>query len=330
MDVLALLKRSIEELPNGSHRRGLFSVMKHIDVASRYLNRASEIGEDDLYTDVIYRTNQAFEGSIKEAYRVLSDADPDKSSIYEIEEYLKGDKVLRPRVLTQFTRYRQEWRNPSTHDYTLDFDQDEAFLALMSVSAFAKVLVDQISQKLAEKQAAERSKTAPKESAAEGLLDFAGREAADLLNILAQENARPKSESELIGTLAGFLADGEMEFQFESRIGNGPRRADMLISRGKELLVVEAKSSKKPRTLEKQHEVHMASVVQDENDSKGLLILWHPDGKGYEYVEWPPESENSNRLGVVIYSSLDDEENSSEPTLGDILGNALKSTGAND
>ena len=46
------------------------------------------------------------------------------------------------------SRYRTEWRNPSTHDYKLDFDEDEALLAIASVCAFAIVLLDQITEKL--------------------------------------------------------------------------------------------------------------------------------------------------------------------------------------
>ncbi len=298
--------------------------MKHIEVASKYLNRATDIGEDDLYTDVIYRTNQAFEGSIKEAYRVLSGEDPEKQSIYEIEEYLKGDDVLRPRVLTQFSRYRKEWRNPSTHDYTLDFDQDEAFLALMSVSAFAKVLVDQIAQKLAERSAAERQKPKKTTSTTPDLMTLVAEEAKQLLNTLAAENDLPQSESELIGTLSGFMDDGELAFTFEPLLRNSMRRADMVVARGKERVIVEVKSSRTANVLDRQYETLMSELLQEDSDAKGVLILWHPDASEYHHVDWPSQWGNSDRLRVVLFSRLEKKGVEEQQTLGDILGNALK------
>jgi len=120
-----------------------------IEVAHRHLARGQAQNDETAFTDAIYRTNQAFEGSIKEAYRVLASKEPANKTPFQIEQYLQKHGVLRERVLTQFTRYRTEWRNPSTHDYKLDFDEDEAFLAIVSVSAFVKVLVDQIIEALA-------------------------------------------------------------------------------------------------------------------------------------------------------------------------------------
>src|SRR4030095_14112291 len=70
-----------------------------------------------------------------------------------IENSLQENNVLRPGVLAQLTNYRREWRNPSTHDYRLDFDEDEALLAIVTVSAFAIVLIDQITERISFEQA---------------------------------------------------------------------------------------------------------------------------------------------------------------------------------
>jgi hypothetical protein len=84
---------------------------------------------------------------------VLAGKDPAKQRPYDIEKYLEQKAAFRQRVLAQFTNYRTEWRNPSTHDYKLDFDESEAFLAIVSVSAFACLLFDQIAEHLSYQKA---------------------------------------------------------------------------------------------------------------------------------------------------------------------------------
>ncbi len=147
MDLLDLIRNQIKALPAGAHLPGLQSVLQHIEVAYKHFARGQS-GDDSAFTDTIYRTNMAFEGSIKEAYRVLAAKDPTKLRPYDIEQYLEKQNVFRDRILGQFTTYRTEWRNPASHDYNLDFDEAEAFLAMVSVSAFTKLLVDEIMERL--------------------------------------------------------------------------------------------------------------------------------------------------------------------------------------
>ncbi|MBH5321125.1 hypothetical protein [Aurantiacibacter sediminis] len=148
MDLTEIIHGAIEDLPAGDFMPGLRSIQRHIAVAIKHFEREDD-GELDSCTDAIYRCNQAFEGGLKEAYRVLAGKDPSKLTPFKIEEYLEKEKLIRPRALKQLTRYREDYRNPSTHDYKLDFDADEALLAIVSVSAFTKLLVNQIAGKIA-------------------------------------------------------------------------------------------------------------------------------------------------------------------------------------
>ncbi|MEP9400984.1 hypothetical protein [Sphingomonas sp. VNH70] len=147
MDLILLLEQAIQELPKGDHSTGLNAIVRHVKAAIRHYERDKAV-DPDACTDAIYRTNQAYEGSLKEAYRVLAGKDPAKVSPFDIESYLEGNGTVRPRVLTKFTRYRQDYRNPSTHDYKLDFDHDEALLAIIAVCGFANLLVHQIKSKI--------------------------------------------------------------------------------------------------------------------------------------------------------------------------------------
>ncbi|TIX48875.1 hypothetical protein [Alteraurantiacibacter aquimixticola] len=148
MDLLAIFDSAVAPLPEGPFTPGLKAIRRHIVAAIRHFEREDD-GEQDSFTDAIYRCNQAYEGGLKEAYRVLADEDPARLTPHQIESYLEEKKLLRPRVLKQLTRYREDYRNPSTHDYRLDFDEDEAILAIVAVCAFARTLINQISGKLA-------------------------------------------------------------------------------------------------------------------------------------------------------------------------------------
>lgn len=147
MDIAEKLRLAVKELPEGDHTPGLTAIVRHVEAAIRHYDRADKAGDEDAYTDCIYRTNQVYEGSLKEAFRILS-GEPPKKTLFEIEKYFDGDNKIRSRVLKQMSRYREDYRNPSTHDYKLDFDENEAMLAILSVSAFAKLLVTQMKTKI--------------------------------------------------------------------------------------------------------------------------------------------------------------------------------------
>ena len=99
MNILEIIRRTIEALPDGPHLQGLRSVLRHIEAAYKHFTRAQADGDESFFTDAIYRTNQAFEGSIKEAYRVIEHKDPQRVTPREIEEYFEKHKTFRGRVL---------------------------------------------------------------------------------------------------------------------------------------------------------------------------------------------------------------------------------------
>jgi hypothetical protein len=161
MDVLEIFIGKLDRLPPGAHSSGLKAVRLHIEAAIRHFERGQNDQDETAFTDAIYRCNQAFEGSSKEAYRVLASKKPERVALAEVESFLTSSGILRKKVLDQFANYRREWRNPSTHDYMLDFDEDEALLAIVSVSVFSIVLCDQIESKLAFLEAQSRVPQVP-------------------------------------------------------------------------------------------------------------------------------------------------------------------------
>ena len=251
MDILSTLRARIETIEAGEHSIGLAAVLVHVETATRHLERGRTFRDESAYTDAVYRTNQAFEGSIKEAYRVLAGKPPDRKTPHEIEQYLEKNKVLHKRVLVLFTHYRTDWRNASAHDYTLSFNESEAYIAIVSVTAFATVLTDQIAERIAFL----RAQTDPTLEAFKVAL-LAGRKSEPLVwqvahavaqigSMLSRDKHLPVlSEAQTIGAIAGLLSSGERGYAVsveENLATNLRMQPDMVVRSNGEGIVVEIK-----------------------------------------------------------------------------------------
>jgi hypothetical protein len=249
MDLIQILRKRIEGLDEGPYTGGLRAVLQHVQAAANHLKRGAETPDETAFTDAIYRTNQAFEGSLKEAYRVLAGKDPDKTRPYDIENFFQAQAILRDRVLEQMSRYRTEWRNPSTHDYKLDFDEDEALLAIVSVCAFAIVLIDQI----VEKVSFDRAKAAAPPAilntkpladlVADSLLSF------HLPPAVAEATRLTLREVHVVGAVGGHLEatlPPESKILVEALLGlaTDRLRADIIVERLGERVLLEIKLTK--------------------------------------------------------------------------------------
>lgn len=292
MDLLQALKSKIESLENGEHSSGLRSVLLHIGTAFRHLARGQSERDDTAFTDAIYRTNQAFEGSIKEAYRVLAGRDPAHVRPFDIENYLEKENIFRARVLAQFTNYRKDWRNPSTHDYKLDFDEGEAFLAIISVSAFACLLIDQISGQLAYLKAnreTEVNKVKIRESVAKSgieLLDRVVTLLKEFAKLRDSNSPHPASESQLIGALSGFFAAASPDLVVSVEVGlplYPDRSIDLVLSDGDARVAVEIKG-RYSGGKEFAGVAQVESYMEISGISSGVL-LFDIDGEEFESKE---------------------------------------------
>lgn len=262
MDLLRILRSKIDVLEEGDYIPGLRAILLHIETASRHLLRGQEQEDETAFTDAIYRTNQAFEGSLKEAYRVLAEKDPERKRPFDIENFFEQNSIFRQRVLAQFTNYRTEWRNPSAHDYKLDFDESEAFLAIVSVAAFACLVLDQITEKLSYLQA----KTEADTKQVEIQERLASVEDSDLLNRTAQIlrefshqqssfniDGSKRTGVQVIGQLAGFFASAAPDLEVLSEykiLSEASTIADFIISDKSNRVVIELKRARPGRQLQ--------------------------------------------------------------------------------
>lgn len=253
MDLLEEIRKKTTSLDGHSALDGVKAVVRHIQAAERNLSRAREEHDDDLFNDVIYRTNQAFEGMLKEAYSVLTDEDSTKLNPHQIEQHLLQSKTLASRVWELFKNYRQQWRNPSTHDHKLFFSDQEALLAIVSVSAFTNILLDQIVETISRKREQEevqrrKEQLQPAFDKTKGTALH--EELIVLLELFSEELIKtnsapvPLKETEIIGRLHGFFEslDSESNVVREPLIPDaGSMRPDFLITKNNKQVIIEVK-----------------------------------------------------------------------------------------
>ncbi|CAE6724396.1 hypothetical protein [Paraburkholderia nemoris] len=252
MDIIAILRKKISLLDSGEHSAGLKATLSHIETAFRHLMRGQKDADQTAFTDAVYRTNQAFEGAIKEAYRVITKKNPENVRPYDIESHFSKSGTFRRRVLDQFTNYRKEWRNPSTHDYKLDFNDNEAFLAIVSVTAFSCLLLDEIAQRLAHDK-----EVAAVHKMAENIRRETGAVNGDLLTSIVEtlkiyflrhtkEKVEKGTAAQWLGSVNGFLAEIIPDATITAGAPLGTDKlhvtADLLVERGSERVVVEIKN----------------------------------------------------------------------------------------
>lgn len=302
MDLLKLIKDKCDPFSGTDIIHGLKSVISHIEIAELHLEKG-KMGDDYFFTDVIYRCNQAFEGSLKEAYKVFAGEDTEKSP-YEIEQYFEGNSILKERVLTLFTNYRKEWRNKSTHDYKLYFTDQEAFLALVSICAFFNILLDEMLEKKAYNQEKEDTSTSISISAIlikeQTLLD-------EITQIILEFSKKAPSlmkgsavlryiEKELIGSLSAYVSSVDDNLktitEYPIPFGDFKMRADIFIQNDRGSLFIEIKSPTN-------------NISQRLRDGREQLISYMTASETNEGIIYIPPIEYDDKMTVNEVKDLD-------------------------
>lgn len=261
MDILKEIEQQINSIKKVDSSNYLDSIFTHIDRAEFYYKQGK--ADSNYFNDVIYRGNQAYEGALKESYKVLADKTEEevfKKTPNDIEKFFETNNVFRERVLQLFKNYRQEWRNKSTHDFKLFFDESEAFIALTSVSSFVHLLLKQIQEKIAyqtqqkklaeEKENAEKIKAiaistnkSPVDKLVHIIVEFSRQNSEQIFN-----NTKDIREVEIMGLFHAYIESvsktvhTQREPQFN--IGGRQLRPDFLIEIDDEPLILEFKRMK--------------------------------------------------------------------------------------
>ena len=278
MDILDIIKEKAELLPEDV-KLNIEAVITHLKVAEEHYGRGKESGDEQFFTDVIYRCNHAFEGVLREAFNVIAQEDPSPKSVYEIEQFFAEKTLFRRRVLDLFTGYRRDWRNPSTHDHKLFFSEWEALLALLNVQAFVAVVLDLIIEKigytLGYKEAAisnlAQTDMPLLDRVANLLLEFSNNDA--LWKNLARDRATLSHRflPQILGMIQGFLASQapDLNVEIEPEIAQLVR-PDMVVSDGERKIIVEIKGGKPQKY---QGIAQLSFMLRASGENEGVLFF---------------------------------------------------------
>lgn len=262
MDILKLIRSQIDHITKNDELNGLKSVLTHIERAEYFLSQGLDTQDEAFFTDAIYRTNQAFEGVLKEAYSVLANKKGTKNlTPYKIEKYFTDNDIFRERVLDQFTSYRQNWRNPSTHDHKLSFNHSESFLAIISVSAFIHVLLNQMAERIAYNKESDKLKQENKNITGD-IKEYQEVKAVMKLALILEQfaNETPEllttnSDYEIIGMMEAYIKNADASFKTETEpkihdLLDNTFRPDLMVSDNKDSIIIEVKRFSSNRSIE--------------------------------------------------------------------------------
>lgn len=253
MDLVYEIRNKLEVLKSEKSYDSISAAIRHIEMAERHLKRGQNENDEECYNDVIYRTNQSFEGILKEVYTVLTGKKSTKMTTHQIERQLLKAKVLTKRVLDLFTNYRQNWRNPSTHDHRLLFHEQEAFLAIVNISAFVIILLDQIIETVNLEREREKVRKY-KEPITKVIRDYRNlRFDMQMISLIAAFNYFTKNstkafkeitEIEILGRLQGFVSGSDTTIKIvrEPTLSQDITfQPDLVLGKGDDKVIVELK-----------------------------------------------------------------------------------------
>jgi hypothetical protein len=129
----------------------------------------------------------------------------------------------------------------------LNFDDDEALLAIVSVCAFSIVLIDQITERLSfERAKLEATTRAIEPHPDQPLVERVFELLKEFISQFNKSFAHRKDvrEATLTGALAGFLSTSapSIHYQIEALLAHGISQwADVMLSEGSERLIIEVK-----------------------------------------------------------------------------------------
>ncbi|MDB4837004.1 hypothetical protein OAH87_00860 [Marinomonas sp.] len=326
MDILKEIKGKLSKVSDEDRPKGINAVLAHIEISEKYYVKGIAEKDEHYFTDVIYRTNHAFEGILKEAYEVIQEQNASNKSPYEIEQFLADNDLLNARVMQLFINYRQNWRNPSTHDYQLFFGSQEAFLAIVTVSSFVNVLLDQIVEKLAYKSAKLKSiehvtayKSGIKGYSKLSLMNKVSQILRGYCNYFQENFAQliELPEPELLGGLKGYISAFEPNWKISTnQIIAGTKskiNPDMVIDNNKDKFIVQFKRSGTENTSlfygDISAEYEQLSNFLSNSEIKQGVVLHTPHKKGDAIITGHVNSDTLREVYSIEDSMLPNEEN---------------------
>lgn len=318
MDILQEIEKQITSIKVEDNSIYLDLIYNHIDRAKKYYLQGQT--DEHYFNDVIYRSNQAFEGALKEAYKILANKTEEelqRTTPYKIENHFRDNLIFRNRVLQLFENYRQEWRNKSTHDYKLTFDEKEAFIALTSVSSFVHLLLKQIQEKLAfnneqKRLALQQDKLKEIQQVILAKGETLAEKIVKVVTEFVERNefitAQPVLlEIEILGMLHGFLSMANEDLQIEREpkleVNNKKLSPDFVIEYADEKIVLEVKRRFERQKLKEVTE-QLIDCLETTKTTDGIIYFVKTvEGKPIVSVDRQEHLRNGKEYTVFIITT---------------------------
>lgn len=318
MDILKEIEKQITSIKVEDNSIYLDQIYNHIDRAEKYYFQGQT--DEHYFNDVIYRANQAYEGALKEAYKVLAsktDEELQKTTPHKIETHFKDNLIFRERVLQLFENYRQEWRNKSAHDHKLIFDENEAFIALTNVSSFVHLLLKQIKEKLAfnNEQKRLQKETEKLKEIQKTILAKGEPLVEKVVKVISEFVERNEfitsngmiTEIEILGMLHGFLsmANEDLIISREPKVtfNNKHLRPDFLIDDEQEKIVIEVKRRFEKHRLNEATEQLLDYLEATEIGNGILYFVKTVEGKPIVSIDRQVLNRNQKDYNVYIITT---------------------------
>ena len=313
MNGIEIIQDKADIVATLSKSRDTDNILLHVRRAILFYEQGVALNDDQFFTDVIYRCNQAFEGCSRTAYRVLSDkteSEVQATKAYKIEKYLVSEQVLNDRVFPLFENYRNSWRNESAHNFALFFTENEGFIAISNVISYAYVLFNQMILKLSAQSSGKANTESPKTVPA----DISSRSLHDSLVYLISNffnDNRYESVSMLTKNvnfldirvqagLAAFLkgAMPTATVETEKRVGSFMMFLDILVIRGEEMVAIELKTNSIMSSVNDGTN-QLFNMIKLANLQNGILVVYPKDGRRFESVVGTTEFGTDGKRYVV-------------------------------
>ena len=317
MDILKEIEKQITSIKVEDNSIYLDQIYYHIDRAEKYYLQGQT--DEHYFNDVIYRSNQAFEGALKEAYKILANKTEEelqKTTPYNIENHFRDNLIFRDRVLQLFEKYRQEWRNKSTHDYKLIFDESEAFIALTSVSSFVHLLLKQIQEKLAftneqKRLALQQDKLKEIQQIILAKGETLAEKVVKVVTEFVERNeyitSQPVLEIEVLGMLHGFLSMANEDFQIarepKLEINNKHLRPDFVIEYSDEKIVLEVKRKFERQKLKESTDQLIEYLKATETTDGIIYFVKTVDGKPVVSIERQEFLKDGKQYNIFVITT---------------------------
>jgi hypothetical protein len=305
MDLLSEFRNRTDAISDAACRRGVEAVLQHIEAAERYHQDVRFHEREEHLNDIVYRTNQAFEGMLREAYAKLAPPSSRNVSAHDIEQYFSSSGLLPSRVLTLIASYRRDWRNLSAHDHRVLFTEAEALVAITHVTTVCIVLCDEIiaafeyQQELENRETARRDLDEPIEHCISPS-DILQRQLVNLVrSFVCEEPLQPElsiEHEQVRKRLYSFIKTAlpKLYVQYQALLGGNSFLVDVMVSDRECAVLIDVVFANVTMRSLRRLASSMAPYI-GELDGGILLIL--PPNRGTEFYT----SKRSLRSGQAVW-----------------------------